>query len=563
LKNIIKVYQLVYYLDNKNLYLSFIQALLIALLEIAGIAILIPIIEILFKGSNEIKVTSVFSALSFELFLIILAIFFLFKNFFYVICNKKINNFIHDVRYLISQKIFKQALLEKYEFHLKKTSSSILNNVIDDVNIYISLGLKPLIYFISEIILIIAIVIFLLFFEFKITLFSSIFIIALFLIYYFFFKKRIEKIGKLRMENDKKKFSIAKESLHSIFEIKFFNIENFILDKFSILNKESNNQLSSINNYNIYPKSYFETVIVIIVILSLFFLKKNDLLSSESFLTISVFCLFLIRIVPSFNRLSAYVQNIGFCKASTEEIIKLIINTNIQELSKFNEEKKYLFSNLDRITNLSLKNINLTLNNKLILNNVNFEAGTEEFILIMGPNGSGKSTLLNIMSGMIKPTSGHYFLNNNFFDFDKHKLNNVVSYLPQNTFILEETLEKNIIFGRNKIDNSDQIIKKYLERFGLEKLDLDSHLTENGKNISGGEKQRIGLIRAIYNNPSIIFLDEATASLDQQNEKKIMDYLKEISINCTIIFVTHNINHISYATRVFTFENGNLKIKVS
>jgi ABC-type bacteriocin/lantibiotic exporter with double-glycine peptidase domain len=309
--------------------------------------------------------------------------------------------------------------------------------------------------------------------------------------------------------------------------------------------------------------SLFETVFVIMVILSLLFSKKNNLLSSESFLTISVFCLFLIRIIPSFNRLSAYVQNISFCKASTEEIIKLIINRNIQELSKFNEEKKYLFSNLDRITNLSLKNINLTLNNKLILNNVNFEVGAEEFILIMGPNGSGKSTLLNVMSGMIKPTSGHYFLNNNFFDFDKHKLNNVVSYLPQNTFILEETLEKNIIFGRNKIDNSDQIIKKYLERFGLEKFDLDSHLIENGKNISGGEKQRIGLIRAIYNNPSIILLDEATASLDQQNEKKIMDYLKEISINCTIIFVTHNFNHISYATRVFAFENGNLKIKVS
>ena len=211
MKNIIKVYQVVYYLDKKNLYLSFILALLIAALEIAGIAILIPIIEILFKGSNEIKIISFFPVFSFELFLIILAIFFLFKNFFYVIFNKKINGFIHDVRYLISQKIFKQALLEKYEFHLKKTSSSILNNVIDDVNIYISFGLKPLIYFISEIVLIIAIVIFLLFFEFKITLFSSIFIIALFLIYYFFFKKRIEKIGKLRMVSDKKNSVLLKK----------------------------------------------------------------------------------------------------------------------------------------------------------------------------------------------------------------------------------------------------------------------------------------------------------------------------------------------------------------
>jgi ABC-type bacteriocin/lantibiotic exporter with double-glycine peptidase domain len=563
LRNIIKVYQLVYHLDKKNLYLSFIQAFFIAVLEITGIAILIPVIEILFKGSNEIKVISNFSVHSVELFLIILAIFFLIKNFFYVIFNKNINGFIHDVRYLISQNIFKQALFEKYEFHLKKTSSSIISNIIDDVNIYISLGLKPLIYLISEIVLIISILIFLLFFQFKITLFSSIFITALFLMYYFFFKKKIERIGKLRMENDKKKLSIAKESLHSIFEIKFFNIENFILDKFSIINKESNNQLSSINNYNIYPKSYFETVIVIMVALSLLFLKKNDLLSSESFLTISVFCLFLIRIIPSFNKLSAYVQNIGFCKESTEEIIKLIINRNIQELNNFNEKKEYLFSNSDRITNFSLKNINMTLNSKLILNNVNFEVGPKEFILIMGPNGSGKSTLLNIMSGMIKPTSGHFFLDNNFFNFDKHKLNNVVSYLPQNTFILEETLEKNIIFGRNKIDNSDQIIKKYLERFGLEKFDLDSHLSEDGKNISGGEKQRIGLIRAIYNNPSIILLDEATAALDQKNEKKIMDYMKEISVNCIIIFVTHNINHISYATRIFTFENGNLTIKVS
>jgi ATP-binding cassette, subfamily B, bacterial PglK len=562
LRNIVKIYKLVYNLDKKNLYISFIQALLIAALEVAGIAMLIPIVEILLKESNEIKIISIFPVLSFELFLIILAIFFLSKNLFYVIFNKNINNFVYDIRYQISQKIFKLAVLEKYEFHLKKTSSSILSNIIDDVNIYISFGLKPLIYFISEIVLIIAIVIFLLFFQFKITLFSSTLIIALFLIYYFFFNKRIEKIGKLRSESDKKKLSIVKESLHSIFEIKFFNIENFILDKFSILNKESNNQLSSIYNYNIYPKPYFETVIVMMVILILFFLKKNNLLTSESFLTISVFCLFLIRIIPSFNRLSAYVQNIDFCKSSTEEIIKLINKRNIEELNNFNK-KKYLFSDLKQITNLSLKNVNLILNNKLILNNVNFEVGAGEFILIMGPNGSGKSTLLNIISGIIKPTSGHYFLNNNLFDFDKHKLNNIISYLPQNTFIMEETLEKNIIFGRDKIDNSDQIIKKHLKRFGLEKFDLGSHLIENGKNISGGERQRIGLIRAIYNNPSIILLDEATAALDQQNEKKIMAYLKEISVDCTIIFVTHNLNHILYATRVFTFENGNLKIKVS
>ena len=138
MRNIIKVYQLVYHLDKKNLYLSFIQAFFIAVLEITGIAILIPVIEILFKGSNEIKVISNFSVHSVELFLIILAIFFLIKNFFYVIFNKNINGFIHDVRYLISQNIFKQALFEKYEFHLKKTSSSIISNIIDDVNIYIS-----------------------------------------------------------------------------------------------------------------------------------------------------------------------------------------------------------------------------------------------------------------------------------------------------------------------------------------------------------------------------------------------------------------------------------------
>ena len=119
-------------------------------------------------------------------------------------------------------------------------------------------------------------------------------------------------------------------------------------------------------------------------------------------------------------------------------------------------------------------------------------------------------------------------------------LKEFIGYVPQTIYILNDTIENNILFGREKNLNHKENLKYLIKIFGLSEGYEKNYITENGKNLSGGQKQILGIIRALYNNPKILIMDEATNSLDQNNENNVFDILKNNFNEITIVGVTHN-----------------------
>lgn len=198
-----------------------------------------------------------------------------------------------------------------------------------------------------------------------------------------------------------------------------------------------------------------------------------------------------------------------------------------------------------------------------VLNGVSFEIKKGEFVSIMGPSGSGKSTLMHILGLLDRPTSGKYFFEDEdvsqFNDDELAKLRNekigfvfqAFHLLPKTTVL--ENIMLPLIYSENKT-NHEKLAKEVLEKVGL------SHRINHYTNqISGGEKQRAAIARALINNPDVIFADEPTGNLDSKSGRQIMEILQSLNeAGHTIILVTHETGTAEHADRIIKIVDGEI-----
>ena len=195
----------------------------------------------------------------------------------------------------------------------------------------------------------------------------------------------------------------------------------------------------------------------------------------------------------------------------------------------------------------------------LALDNVTFSVNKGKKVAVVGPNGGGKSTLFNAMTGLIPLANGSLKI----YGEDPKEAKKKIGYIPQNIVILNQSLKENILFGSNPkfFDNKKiiNILKAVELDYFLKKLPkgLNQIIKEDGQNISGGEKQRIGIARALLKNPKILILDEATSGLDTFTESKVLDTINKIKK--TIVIVSHRINTLKFCDKVYSIKNNTLK----
>lgn len=208
---------------------------------------------------------------------------------------------------------------------------------------------------------------------------------------------------------------------------------------------------------------------------------------------------------------------------------------------------------------LILENITKTFgSHESVLHGISLDIEKETFTAILGPSGSGKTTLLNVMSGLLKPTSGKVWYKGaditvmskgQFADWKRAEVGNVF----QNYLLLNNlTARENILIGKapSKPSLSFDMLTNLLE--------IDTILDKFPAQLSGGQQQRIAIARAVLKKPSILFCDEATGSLDESNSKKVVALLHTLksTFGITILFTTHNLQIAETADRVITIKDG-------
>ncbi len=191
---------------------------------------------------------------------------------------------------------------------------------------------------------------------------------------------------------------------------------------------------------------------------------------------------------------------------------------------------------------------------------VNLTIKEKTMTAIIGPSGSGKSTLMKLLAGFWDFEKGKIKIGGiEVKDLSMNDLNTLISYVDQNTFLFDDTILENIRIGKKDATN-DEVIEA-AKRAGCHDFIVtlpDGYDTIAGDRLSGGEKQRIAIARAILKNAPIIILDEATASTDIENEEKIQGALLEFTKGKTLIVITHKIKTVINADKIIYMENGKI-----
>ena len=219
-------------------------------------------------------------------------------------------------------------------------------------------------------------------------------------------------------------------------------------------------------------------------------------------------------------------------------------------------------------TSLEVKNLSFKYNGskKEILSKINFKIKDGQKIAVTGLSGSGKTTLINILLGIINQKKGNIKINNKIL-----KKNTILSwqrligFVPQSIFLTEKSIKENIAFGqpKDKIDISK--VRKLIKICKLEKVvnnlprKEDTLIGERGVKFSGGQQQRLGFARALYIDPSIIILDEATNALDQKTENEILNSVLNFKKNITIIMISHRLELIKKFDKVLFLDQGKVE----
>ena len=209
---------------------------------------------------------------------------------------------------------------------------------------------------------------------------------------------------------------------------------------------------------------------------------------------------------------------------------------------------------------ISLEQVSFKVNQQQILKDINFSVQVGDIITVTGPSGGGKSTLLKIMGHLLSPTSGIIQYNGkDINEYEPTEYRKEVSYFFQNAVLFDETVRDNLAFPadiREDTFNEDQAIR------GLETVQLsDTYLDKPIKELSGGEKQRVALIRNLMYPPKVLLMDEVTSSLDAENREIVLSFIRQLNEeeNVTILWITHNPEEIEASNKIIRLINGKME----
>ena len=386
------------------------------------------------------------------------------------------------------------------------------------------------------------------------------------MVFYNHFTRANKKWGIQRANFLEKKYKNLFESFNSIIELKIRNSEKKFLNLFK--NNNSIHILAdrNVDLFNIFPRFILEFFGVllfscIITFLFLFGYETDTILPIMALYAAAAF-----RILPSINRILVYYNSFLYGQKAFEKV-----NSEFSEkYSEFSKEKIFEEDKANKKINfekLEFQNVNFAYDDsKEVLKNINLKIKKGTFIGIKGQSGSGKSTLVLLMTGLLKPSRGKILLND-LYDISKQKVifNNLIGYVSQKTTLFDESIKRNIALGidDNKIDldKLNYVIEITQLKNFINSLDygLETVVGDDGLRISGGQRQRIAIARALYFSPDLLVMDEATSSLDNDIEDKIIEIIKNLKGKTTLVFISHKLSNLEICDEKFEVIDSNLK----
>lgn len=555
--------------QKKNYFLILFFFLIAAFLELVGISLIFALLTVIISEnlSFDIPIINyqiIFTDKVFILFLVVTLYFLksLFLSFYYWFQNK----FVYDFEAYISKNLFLGYLKSSFLFHNKFDSSDLIRNITVESGQLSGGILMTSLETARNIFLFLFLLSFLILINPFLTMIILFFLIFIGFFYQSIMSKRNFLWGKDRQIQTGLRLKKLQEGLSGVSTIQSFEKEEFFFERFLPHLLKINRIRLKQTFFQNFPRIWLEFIAVLSMVTLILVLQNYNKNFIDFIPLLGAISLVIIRIIPSVNNLINNLQNFDYSRSAIKKVkqdFKMFKLDNIRLVKDDNYGK----SNIVLKKGIKLIDVTYTYpsSNKKILNNINLEVKKNQSLGLIGESGSGKSTIIGLILGYLKPDSGKIYLDEMNVTSNLTEYKSVFSYVPQNIFIFDDTLEKNITFEKDNslIDNEklENVIEKtnLIEFYKSYKNTNHISLGEAGSKLSGGEKQRIAIARALYKNPQILILDEITKSLDEKNRKIINDVILELKKEKTIINISHFKNELESFDEIFKISEGRLE----
>lgn len=357
---------------------------------------------------------------------------------------------------------------------------------------------------------------------------------------------------------------VTRENLTGIRVIRAFNAENYQEDKFA----EVNDELTRTQNFNqkafailqpiMFLVMYFLTLGIYIIGI---YLIKNSVMAGKIALfgDMVVFSSYSMQVIMSFLMLAMIFMMLPRANISAKRINE-VLDKDIAIKNGLIKENKNDLKGVVEFKNVSFKYPDAE---EYILENISFKANPGETVAFIGSTGSGKSTLINLIPRFYDVTKGEILIDGiNVKDYDLEFLYNKLGYVSQKAVMFKDTIENNITYGENGKVKTKEIVSKALEvaqakEFVMKMDDKElSLVAQGGTNISGGQKQRLSIARAIAREPEIYIFDDSFSALDYKTDSLLRHELKKYTKDATSLIVAQRIGTIMNADKIIVLDNG-------
>ena len=559
----------------KTIYILAILLVFSIFFEILSLSILIPILSLLSGDSagNLLNLSflkdffkvfqGIFKDNLITFFLIFFFLAYFLKTSFMVFFSWFQHSFSTNLAFNLSDRLFKNYMLQNYDFYLKRNSTDLLKNINNEIARFTSTFIGSLIVVLSELLIALTIGIFLILISPLAFFIIIISFIIMTIIFNLLTRNLVKKWSvnrnihqKLFLKNIQQGFRNIKDIIILGKEFHFINyVKNHLKDFFKIEKKL--NFLLSV------PRQLleFSAMSAVIALIGIFLHKGYEF--QFIIVTAGLYVAAGLKLMPSVNRIISSFISMRYSYISLNIIYKelRIKNNKPKNYEKIKSKTKFE-------KDINFKNVYFKYPEKIeyVLNKVNIKIKSNNIIGLVGESGSGKTTFIDILSGLLRPTKGQILIDGKSISGKERSWQNNIGYIPQLIFLTDDTIKNNIAFGEKKENIDNQKINKVLLISSLKKfiknlpLKLNYKVGEYGNRISGGQRQRIGIARALYNNPKVLIMDEATSALDLKTEKEIMKSIYLMKGKKTILISSHNKNILNKCDIIFKFNKGKILV---
>lgn len=548
-----------------------------AVLEALGITLVLPVMQAIVDPSaiteNQYHMGDVYrisGAGSVQQFAVLMMaaiiVVFICKNVYLFLEQKLLLRFIYRNQFATSNRMMINFMKRPYEYYLNANTAVIQRNITSDINNVYALILNIL-QMTSEVIVFLILVAVLLVMDAVMTMSIAALLVVVLVAIKRFLKPVMLKAGKENQDYYAGLYQWISESVDAVKEIKIAGRENYFINEYS---KCGDGYVNAVQKYTLFsstPRLLIECIFITGIVLYI----MAQVVSGDGDLTalipqLGAFAVAAARLLPSANRMNTYMTNISYFQPFLdnvsenlqEEIHDRSISYRVEDYDPSETAKK-----LPVTTCIELKDIVYHYPNSdvKIFDHATVAFPVGKSIGIVGASGGGKTTLIDIMLGLLRPASGQILADGVDVQTNYRGWLRNIGYIPQQIYMLDTTIRKNVAFGVPDKDIDDEKVWRALKEAQLDEHvrslpeGLDTEIGQHGIRFSGGQRQRIGIARALFEDPEVLVLDEATSALDNETEAAIMDSVNRLHGKKTLIIIAHRLETIEKCDMVYRVEH--------